>query len=90
MERETAKPAPATAKSYYIQVASLSRFSPDKRFLQVIEKHGYGYKVADKTVDGKPLKRVYVGPFKSKAEAQKALPTVRETIQPGAFIIRDY
>lgn len=82
-------PIPAT-KSYYVQVASLSRFNPDKRFLEVIEKHGFHYKVADKTINGKAMKRVYIGPFATKAEAQKALGPIRESIQPGAFIIRDY
>lgn len=88
-----AKPEPKKTlkreKRYYIQVAALSRFEPNKKFLATITGNGYKYKVVSKMINGSMIKRVYVGPFENSLKAKKALPDVRDKISDKAFVIKD-
>jgi DedD protein len=77
-------------KKYYIQVASLSKYKPNKRFLATITNNGYKYKIVTKKVNSIVVKRVYVGPFDSRKSANKALPDIMDKISEGAFIVKDY
>jgi cell division septation protein DedD len=76
-------------KKYYIQVAALSKFEPNKKFLATITGNGYKYKVVSKMINGSMIKRVYVGPFENSLAAKKALPDVRDKISDKAFVIKD-
>jgi len=77
-------------KKYYIQVASLSKYKPNKRFLATITNNGYKYKIVTKKVNSIVVKRVYVGPFNNRKSANKALPDIMDKISEGAFIVKDY
>ncbi len=82
------KPNTSTvAKSnIYIQVGAFLHSNPDKRLLAKIKKLGYSYAVKRFNINGKKIKRVYVGPFASRAEAREALVMVRKSINKQAFI----
>ncbi len=73
---------------HYIQVGSFAQYAPNKKFLRKITGNGYSYTYYKVTVNGKPLNKVIIGPFNSKAEARKALSTIRKRIEKGAFIVK--
>ncbi len=77
----------AVKGGYFIQVGAFSNY-PDKRFLQRLEKEGFNYVIKEFEINGKKIKRVYVGPFANKKEAQKALKKVRAKINKDAFVKR--
>jgi len=72
-------------RNYYIQVAALTRGNPSKKFLKLITKSGFKYRIVTIKLKGKTIKRVLVGPF-DKLEVQKALPKVKDKITASAFI----
>ena len=72
-------------KKYYIQVAAVTRGEPSKKFLKLITKNGFKYKIISVEIKGKKIKRVMIGPF-SKNEARKVLPKVKKEITASAFI----
>jgi DedD protein len=80
-------PKPIANKYYYIQVAAVTKTNPSKKFLNLIEKNGFSYKIVEVDVKGMKVKRVLVGPF-SYQEAKNILPKVRQTISKTAFIKR--
>ncbi len=73
---------------HYIQVGSFSQYAPNKTFLRKITGNGYSYTYYKVTVKGKTINKVIIGPFNSKAEARRALSTIRKRIERGAFIIK--
>lgn len=91
VKRTSHKPVVSkTAKSgsYYIQVGSFSKYAPNKKFLKSITDLHYSYKYHKVIVNGKSLNKVLVGPFKTRAEANKAKTKVRAKIESGAFLIK--
>jgi DedD protein len=93
--KTTEKPAvkkveakPAVSGRYYIQVGSFGRFAPDKKFLQKITNSGYSYIIHDAKVNGVSMTKVLVGPYATDKAARKDLPSVRNKIEPGAFLSR--
>ncbi len=79
----------ATQKyEYYIQVAAITRGKPSKKFLELIKKNGFNYKIVEVNVKGMKVKRVLVGGFKSYKEAKNYLVKVRKNISSSAFIKR--
>ena len=76
-------------KEYFIQVASLAKFEPNKNFLLKITQNGFNYKIVNRKVNGNLIKRVYVGPFSSQKEAKQAIKKVKKSITKSAFIIKD-
>ena len=96
--KETAKPIarpepmppkrvyhPAAKESYYIQVGSFSQ-QPSRRFLGTIRKHGFHYQIAPSPANG--TKKLLIGPYPSRADADRALVRVRDRINKGAFIVK--
>jgi cell division septation protein DedD len=94
---EQPKPQPTTktekkrVKVYYIRIASLlnnDTLSPLMK--EKLKKAGLKYKILNSKVvmNGEmvPVRRVVVGPFTSKAEAEKVLEKVRAEVNPQAFI----
>jgi len=73
---------------YYIQVAAITRGKPSKKFLELIKKNGFNYKIVEVNVKGMKVKRVLVGGFKSYKEAKNYLVKVRKNISSSAFIKR--
>ena len=87
--QEPKKPVAAPSSgSYYIQVGSFAKYAPNKKFLDSILKLGYKYKFHKVTVNSKELNKVLVGPFNSEAEARKALVSVRNSVEAGAFLTK--
>ncbi|BAF71432.1 SPOR domain-containing protein [Sulfurovum sp. NBC37-1] len=70
---------------YYIQVGSFSQ-TPSTRFLNTIKKHGFAYKITAPTANG--AKKLLIGPYPSRTDADNALVRVRDRINKGAFIVK--
>lgn len=85
-KKATAKPA--VKGTYYIQVGSFGRYTPDAKFLEKITNNGFSYKIHKVTVNGKEITKVLVGPYSTDKAARKDLPSVRSKIEPGAFLSR--
>lgn len=74
----------STAKAYYIQVGSFSKYQPNKKFLDSILSQGYRYKFHKVA----KLNKVLVGPFYTEEEARAALRVLRSNIEAGAFLVK--
>lgn len=64
----------------------MSRFSEDSDFAKKIKNHQLPYRVQEENVNNKTVYRVLIGPYGSKADAQKVLSTVRYYLEKEAFI----
>ena len=87
----TSKPVAKKISSlsgYYIQVGATYQVYPDKAFLEKIKSNGFSYIIHKVTIAGKDVRKVLVGPYKSKTEANKYLGSVRATLRADAFIYR--
>jgi len=86
------KPAVATKStsgvSYYIQVGSFSKYTPNKKFLQSITDLGYNYKFHKITKNSKTINKVLVGPFDNTTQAKDARRVLRAKVEPGAFLTK--
>ena len=82
------KSSKKATSNIYIQVGAFLHSNPDKKLLSKIKKMGFSYVVKRFNINGKRIKRVYVGPFASKKEAKEALVKVRRSINKQAFITR--
>jgi cell division septation protein DedD len=81
---ETKPPKPATpAVTYYVQVGSFSKPPANSaRLLQVIRNNGYRY-IVHKT---NGMYKVLIGPYPTRAKADKAIGTIRAKINKQAFV----
>jgi len=66
----------------YIQVGSFTK-GPNQSFITKIRKAGFKYRIKQYN---NGIRRVYVGPFRSRAEAKRYLGIVKDKITPEAFI----
>ncbi len=71
---------------FFIQAASVSRFSEDSDFAKKLKSHKLPYRVQEENVNNKTVYRVLIGPYGSRADAQKVLATVRYYLEKEAFI----
>jgi len=70
---------------YYIKVASF--FAPiNKAYLENIRKNKFKYTVKKMQKGSSTIRRVYIGPFNSSAEAEVVLPSVRARVSANAYI----
>ena len=70
---------------YYIKAGSF--FSEiNKNYLSKISKNGFSYMIQKVRQGQKVIRRVYIGPFNTTLEAEKALVTVRSKINEYAYI----
>ena len=83
-----AKKIKSTAKQYYVQVGSFSKYEPNKQFLKSITDKGFTYKYHKVVKNNKTLNKVLVGPFNNEKNARNALRTIRSSIEAGAFLVR--
>ena len=74
--------------AYYIQVGSFSKYQPADAFLAKITRRGYTYTYHKVTKGSSTLTKVLVGPFKTQASAREALPTLRKSVERGAFLTK--
>ena len=78
-------PAKNEHNTFYIQVGSFSKApSSDSRLITAIKKQGYRYKII--TANG--MKKVLVGPYKSRADVDRALARIRDLINKSAFVVK--
>lgn len=68
---------------YYVQVGSFAK-DPSVRLLSVLKNSGFAYKVSAPEANGN--KRVLIGPYRSRAEVDRALKEVRNRITKTAFV----
>jgi len=84
---KTTTPKPQKAQhstpAYYIQVGSFSK-TPVKssRLVATIKKNGYHYSIY--TSNG--MKKVLIGPYKSRADADRAIVRIKDRINKSAFV----
>jgi len=81
-----------SAKKYYVQVAALMKYKkPNKKFLNLIKKEGYNYKLYETyyVKDGKKIEviKILIGPF-DKNQAKKELKKIKNNITQNAFIYK--
>ena len=79
-------------RNYYIQVGALMKYKkPNKKFLELIKKEGYNYKLYEinYTKNGKKVEviKILIGPF-TKEEAKEELIKIKRKISKNAFIYR--
>jgi len=85
----THNPSPISSLSgYFIQVGATAKSFPDRRFLQKIKDNGYDYIVHKVVVKGRDIKKVLVGPYRTREEARNDLNNVQSRINPSAYIFR--
>jgi len=100
---KTSKPQPVTqpkqktktaaaTKNYYIQVAALIKYKkPNKKFLELLKKEGYNYRLYETyyVKNGKKIEvvKILVGPF-GKNEVKKELNKIKANITQNAFIYK--
>ena len=83
-----APPKPAVSGHYFIQVGAFFRYPPDKKFLSTIEKEGLHYVIVKGVKNGTSFKKVLVGPYPTRAAAQKDLERVKRRINQNAYILK--
>jgi DedD protein len=88
VKKEVPKTQTSSAKAYFVQVGSFSKYAPNKKFLDSILSQGYRYKFHKVTRNSKILNKVLVGPFYNEIEARAALRTIRSNIEAGAFLTK--
>lgn len=73
---------------YFVQVAAFFRLSPSKKFIKNIKSNGFDYVIKTIIKDHRSIKKVLIGPFKSRHEAKKYLLKIKKRINKNAYIIR--
>jgi DedD protein len=96
VKETTQKPKPVVKKTtpkkqtyvqkhkYYVQVGSF-KDQPSPRFLKIIKKRGYHYFITKPNYKGD--KKLLIGPYKSRAEVDKARTGIRRYINKSAFVV---
>ena len=80
------KPAPiqASAEQYFIQVGSFSKTPSASRLISALKKQRFRYKV----MKINNMHKVMVGPYRSRAEADRAIVRVKDLINKNAFVVK--
>ncbi|MDQ1326515.1 MAG: hypothetical protein QG564_1640 [Campylobacterota bacterium] len=77
--------SPATSSQYYIQVGSF-RSMPSAQFLNVIKNSGFEYHIIPEPLND--TKKLLIGPYESRSEADAAIIRVKDRINKSAFVIK--
>ena len=77
-------PKAAASGNYYVQVGSFKE-NPSPRFLSVIRSSGFKYHVTSPDRTG--YKKLLIGPYKTRADVDKARDIVRDRIHKSAFVV---
>jgi len=80
-------------EKYYIQAAALLKNKkPDNKFLEIIKKDGFNYKIIETYTliknERVKITKILIGPFNSRADADKSLIKVKKFITKNAFIVK--
>ena len=89
-QQAKAEPKAQQAQSggYYIQVGYFNDPQTISGLAAKITSAGFTAKTKDGTKSDKNITKVWVGPFNTKEDADKALPKVRKQIRSNAFIVK--
>jgi DedD protein len=71
--------------TYYVQVGSFKE-NPSPHFLSIIKNSGFKYHVTNPDRTG--YKKLLIGPYKTRAEVDKARDTIRNRIHKSAFVVQ--
>jgi len=80
------KPAPIKVNSeqYFIQVGSFSKMPSASRLISALKKQHFHYTV----MNINNMHKVMVGPYRSRAEADRAIVRVKDLINKSAFVVK--
>ncbi|MDR1911041.1 MAG: SPOR domain-containing protein [Helicobacteraceae bacterium] len=84
----TTQPPKAQSGLFYVQIESLAK-APAPAYLRVLRERGLSIAVREKSVNGKEMHRIYVGPYQSREQALATLPAIRRDYSPDAFIVQE-
>ena len=73
----------STKGGHYIQVGTFAH-EPSKGLFQQIQSNGYRYTI----LQASSLKKVLIGPYTTRAQANQDLDAIRATILPDAFAVK--
>jgi len=71
--------------TYYVQVGSFKE-NPSPHFLSIIKSGGFEYHITNPDRTG--YKKLLIGPYKTRAEVDKARDTIRNRIHKSAFVVQ--
>ncbi len=71
---------------FYIQAASVSKFSEESDFAKKIKNHKLPYIVQEENINNRTVYRILIGPYGSRADALNVLKTVRYYLEKEAFV----
>ena len=71
--------------TYYVQVGSFKE-NPSSHFLSIIKSSGFEYHITNPDRTG--YKKLLIGPYKTRAEVDKARDTIRNRIHKSAFVVQ--
>lgn len=72
-------------RNFYVQVGSFVG-TPNGTLLRTVKKHGYTYRLITFTKGKRKIHKVLIGPYLTRARAEKERDIVRRRFQPHAFI----
>jgi len=78
-------PKATLSGTYYVQVGSFKE-NPSPHFLSIIKNSGFKYHVTNPDRTG--YKKLLIGPYKTRAEVDKARDTIRNRIHKSAFVVQ--
>ncbi|CAA6805656.1 MAG: Unknown protein [uncultured Sulfurovum sp.] len=70
---------------HYIQIGSYMGY-PKRTIMNAVKRYGFAHTIIRFEKDGNKIAKLLIGPFKTKQEAQKTLPRVKQRIEKSAFI----
>ena len=78
-------PKTSTSGKYYVQVSSFKSVNPSSRLLSVIKSSGFSSHIS--APDRTGYKKLLIGPYKTRADVDKARDIVRDRILKSAFVV---
>jgi len=78
-------PKAVTSGKYYVQVSSFKSAHPSQRLLSVIKSSGFTSHVT--APDRTGYKKLLIGPYKTRADVDKARDVIRSRILKSAFVV---
>ena len=84
-EEEEGTPPPKISSAYYIKVGAYSKELPS-RYLSVIRNSGFNY-VITKAKEKNGIRKLLIGPYHSRGEANRPLSRVKDRVNRNAYIV---
>lgn len=81
------KTSTSNTRGYFVQIGAFSK-RPNESYLNSISKEGFEYKVIQENVKGTLYNKVLIGPYNSKAAAQKDINSIKNRLNiKSAFVV---